>query len=897
MIRIFWAFTLSTVLFASMAASGQSTIKKSINTNWIFHKGNLEGVPSGSLEEGEWEQVSLPHSWNTADVLDDEAGYYRGVGWYRKELFVSPTDKDKKAFLFFEGVNQEATVYVNGKLAGTHAGGYTRFCFPVDHLLTYEEGVANEILLKVDNSHNEDIPPLSADFTFFGGLYRDVYLITKNKVFFDLSDHAATGIFVTTPAVTKEKASVQVKATVVNSALLAKALTVESTIRDKKGRLIARAKQKLHAKPQQKATFTLTFKDISSPQLWSPEDPYLYTIETTIREGAETDPLDSVVHPLGFRWFSFDPGKGFFLNGVPYKLIGASRHQDYDQMGNALPDAMHVQDVTMLKEMGANFLRVAHYPQDPAVLEACDRLGLLASVEIPVVNQISESRAFAENSKWMMLEMIRQNYNHPSVIIWAYMNEVLLRPKYKDQPERQAAYFKEVAALARELEALTRKEDPYRYTMIPNHGDFNRYNEVGLTEIPMLVGWNLYQGWYGANLEGFAAFLDRHRKELPHKPLLVTEYGADADPRLRSFAPERFDMTVEYATIYHAYYLEEMMKRPFVAAAMFWNLADFNSEERIDAVPHINNKGILGIDRKPKDTYFYYQAHLLGSPFLKIGSSQWTLRSGLADAPDLQVSSQPLEVYTNLDSVSLSVNGRKIGGKKAVNRLAVFNVPFADGVNQVEVASMKDGVLYKDRTKITFKLLPRNFRTTIAFREINISAGDKRYFTDEKLQQVWLPDQPYEAGSYGWVGGRPFTLQHQYRQGYGTDKNIKGTNYDPIYQTQITGIRQYKLDVPPGQYELTLHFAELLSDKEQQVLAYNLNSATAKETLHQRVFDVLINGEYVLQPLSNQQELIPERAYSTKVMITVEGEEGIEIRFQPRQGEAILNGLQLRKLY
>ncbi|RZM15925.1 MAG: hypothetical protein EOO88_43215, partial [Pedobacter sp.] len=345
---------------------------------------------------------------------------------------------------------------------------------------------------------------------------------------------------------------------------------------------------------------------VTYPTLWSVASPYLYKASTIITEASTGKVLDEIEHSVGFRWFTFDASQGFFLNGKSLKLIGASRHQDRKGFGNAVPDSLARKDVVLLKEMGGNFLRVAHYPQDPAVLKACDELGILASVEIPVVNEITETDSFYNNCLQMQVEMIRQHYNHPSVIIWCYMNEVLLRPSFNDDKARQTLYFSNIAKLAGRLDSLTRKEDPFRYTMIAHHGNYNQYKEVGLIDIPMIVGWNLYQGWYGSKIEDLPPYLDRYHRDYPQKPMMITEYGADADPRIRSTDPVRFDKSIEYATYYHQYYLEQIMQRPFVAGAQVWNLADFNSETRNESMPHINNKGLLQWDRTPKDPYYFY---------------------------------------------------------------------------------------------------------------------------------------------------------------------------------------------------------------------------------------------------------------------------------------------------
>src|SRR5690606_11246598 len=274
-------------------------------------------------------------------------------------------------------------------------------------------------------------------------------------------------------------------------------------------------------------------------------------------------------------------------------------------------------------------------------------------------------------------------------------------------------------------------------------GHMDRYERVGLTRIPMIVGWNLYQGWYSAGIEKFARNLDRHKERFPDKPVIITEYGADSDPRLRSFDPIRFDMTVEYANHYHQVYLDAIMERDFVAGATVWNLADFQSETRGDVVPHVNNKGIMGLDRKPKDTYYYYQSRLLGEPFIRIASRNWTQRVGISqkDAPRAV---QPLEIYTSLKEGQLLVNGERPKTKAAVDNVIRWQVPFRDGINTLEVVSQADGKNHKDYMEVNFTLWPYEFSQGRDFKYLAINLGTKeRIFVDDLTDQVWLYDQPY----------------------------------------------------------------------------------------------------------------------------------------------------------
>ncbi|MDO7846239.1 glycoside hydrolase family 2 TIM barrel-domain containing protein [Hymenobacter sp. M29] len=889
-------------LLLAVPATAQR-LTQSINSNWLFRKdeAGLTAAQASATAAG-WERISLPHTWNAADVLDDEPGYYRGVGWYRKALAVPADWQRRRVFLRFEGANQEAEVYVNGQLAGRHAGGYAAFSFPISQWLKFSgnEPATAEILVKLTNRYNPDIPPLTADFTFYGGIYRDVYLVAAEPVHFDLDNYASAGVFVSTPAVSVEAADVVVTGALVNESATNRKLTVISQLLDRAGLAVARQQTSLTLKPGQKQAFRQALPKLARPHLWTPDDPYLYRVVTAVREGKTGAPLDEVSSPVGLRWFRFDANEGFFLNGQHLKLIGTNRHQDFPGLGNALPDALAERDVLLLKQMGGNFLRVSHYPQDPAVLAACDRLGILASVEIPVVNAITDSPAFFQNCLTMQTEMIRQGYNHPSVIIWAYMNEVLLRlpTGLKRDNDAGRAYLGRVRALAQRLDSLSRREDPGRATMLVCHGDFGLYQQAGLLTIPQVLGWNLYAGWYSGDFSGFPAFLDRHHKELPSQPLLVTEYGADSDERLHALQPRRFDKTTEYANRYHEFYLRAMLERAFVAGSAVWNLAEFNSETRQEAVPHVNNKSLLTGDRRPKDAYLLYQAHLLKTPFLRIGSRAWTLRAGPAAGPDSLFCRQPVDVYTNQPAVRLLLNGRDLGTRPAAFGVARFSVPFGPGPNQLRAQAA--GQPIEDLADIEFQLIPTNLSSAqLPFTELNVSLGDERFFTDEKLHQVWVPEQEYRPGGWGYVGGHPYKMAGD-RLPYGSDRNILGTDYDAVYETQRLGLNQFRLDVPDGDYEITLHFAELETAPPAEQLAYNLagsGSTPAAPTAQTRDFTVSVNGLAVLPNPSSVAALLPLQAVSYKVPVSVRDGQGIVIDFKARMGEAFLNGIQVKKVF
>jgi beta-galactosidase len=433
--------------------------------------------------------------------------------------------------------------------------------------------------------------------------------------------------------------------------------------------------------------------------------------------------------------------------------------------------------------------------------------------------------------------------------------------------------------------------------MIPNHGAFSTYVDARLTQIPMLVGWNLYQGWYGGELSGFGGFLDRHKRELPDKPLLVTEYGGGADPRLRSFQPERFDFSVEYNNRLHQVYLDAIMERPFVAVSMVWNFADFNSETRVDAVPNMNNKGLLAWDRVPKDSYFLYHAYLHKEPFMKIPSSNWKLRSGMEDSHNAGVCTQPLEVYSNLDSVALYLDNKKIEKSQRDGVVHSWLVPFRNGKNEIIAKAYKNGEVHHDFLTIDFKL--QKYYTNDEkdeFIDLSISLGDKRYLVDEEADLIWLPGKEYRENNWGNTGGKAFVMKNTNRQPYGSDIQIYGTEYDPVFQTKLEGLDQYRFDVVDGYYEIILHFAELNLPEAKEVLPYNLDTETNMPEFKHRAFNVYLNDSLFLKNLSTRSELIPGKAFSAKTTMLLQNNEGLIIDFEAIKGLPFLNAIQIRRI-
>ena len=497
--KLFYIFIL---LFIVGWAQAQQRVVYTINDGWKFTKGSPFEAQLTGCDDSSWETVNIPHTWNDKDADDETPGFYRGPVWYRKQLFIDKSQEGRRAVIYFEGANQEVRFYLNGQFVGEHKGGYTRFCFDITPHLRY--GQENLFAIYVNNVYNPNIPPLSADFTFFGGIYRDVYLQFMNPVHIATNDYASSGVYIRTPEVNNSAASVEITTLLTNDMPQPTEIRVENIICDADGKEVKKTQAEVKLAAGETKTDISKKIKIDSPRLWDIDDPYRYMVYTRILDKRKGTLLDEVVNPLGLRWFKFDSEKGFFLNGKGRKLIGTARHQDYFQKGNALRDELHVQDVLLLKEMGGNYLRVSHYPQDPVIMEMCDKLGIVTSVEIPVVNAVTETEEFLHNSVEMAKEMVRQDFNRPSVMIWGYMNEIFLRRPYTEGKQLED-YYRFTEKVARALEATIREEDPSRYTMMAYHNMPQYYEDAHLTEIPMIQGWNLYQGWSYFQLVGWGS--------------------------------------------------------------------------------------------------------------------------------------------------------------------------------------------------------------------------------------------------------------------------------------------------------------------------------------------------------------------------------------------------------
>jgi beta-galactosidase len=640
-----------------------------LSGSWKFSRSDVTGASSTTFDDTNWSTVTVPHTWNATDGQDGGNDYYRGVGWYRRGVAVPAEAQGKDVFLQFDGSNIVTDVYVNGMLAGQHRGGFGRFRFDVTRLVT--PGADAVVAVKVSNAAFTDVPPLSGDFTFFGGIYRDVSLFVTDKLHVDVEHSASSGVYLDTSAVTASSATLRSRVRVRNNRSAAETVTVDTVVVDAMGtvagRLSASGSVAAGATSELAATSTFT-----SPHLWNGVTaPYLYTAFAEVRSGGT--PVDWVAQPLGFRSFTVDAARGFTLNGAYLDLHGVNRHQDRLNMGWALGKAQHDEDFALIREVGANTVRLAHYPHAEYVYDLTDRLGLVTWAEIPLVNAITDSTAFTNNAREQLLEMIRQHYNHPSIVFWGLANE----ERGKPDPN----------TLITALNTLAHTEDPSR----PTTQASAQADAAALNWRTDLVGFNKYYGWYDAasTVNDFAPWLDAIHQARPTARVSVSEYGAGASIGTHTASPVPRDHSEEYQNLFHETYWKALASRPFIWGKYVWNMFDFAADDRAEGDARgRNDKGLVTYDRRTrKDAFFWYQANWTIAPMVYVTSRRFTRRTQ---------ASTTIKVYSNAPSVEVRLNGTSLGSKSSSDHIFSWNATLRAGSNTVEAIGSSGGLTVTD---------------------------------------------------------------------------------------------------------------------------------------------------------------------------------------------------------
>ena len=580
--------------------------------------------------DGTTTTVDLPHTWNARDGQDGGNDYWRGTCIYRTH-FAAPqfNTVSHQVWIQFDGVNASAHVVLNGSPVCNHDGGYSTFRTNITELLRDE----NELTVEVDNSKNDRVYPQKADFTFYGGIYRDVSLMVVSKNHFALDYFGGPGIRIT-PTVQGADASVQVTTWHDGEG------EVSIELLDAAGNTVATGKG---------PDITLT---IFNAHLWNGvKDPYLYSCKARLVVNGTVE--DETTTRFGVRSFKVDPKKGFFLNGKSYPLHGVSRHQDRKGLGNAITREMHDEDMALIKEIGANTIRLAHYQHDQYFYDLCDEVGMVVWAEIPYISEHMPNGR--ENTISQMKELIIQNYNHPCIVCWGVSNEITISTKDK----------KDMLDNHRQLNDLCHEMDKTRLTTLACYamcGPFNRS-----AHITDMVSWNLYLGWYVPGFILNDLWMGFFHLCFPNRPFGYSEYGAEGMPNLHSTHPHRGDHTEEYQAKYHEYMLRCFKRHPWMWATHVWNMFDFAADARDQGgEPGMNHKGLVTFDRKTKkDSFYLYKAWWSDEAFVHICSKRFVERTG---------STATVKVYSNQSTVALYVNGNKVG-EQTGEHVFTFKVP------------------------------------------------------------------------------------------------------------------------------------------------------------------------------------------------------------------------------
>jgi len=657
-----------------------------VNKDWNFIK---EASSVEDVRKSTGKAICLPHTWNNKDGQDGGDDYYRGTCWYKKNLSLPAISKEEDLYLEFCGVAMTAKVYVNGDRLTCHEGGYSTFRVKVTKYALQSEDTTVELIVSADNSKNDRVYPQSADFTFYGGIYRDVNLIRVPKCHIALEYAGGPGVRVE-PGITGEISVKSLSADAKGGAssfqspaeeeiLQADAL-IKTNVYLEGAACDGNESDNAANSAEQSIRFTVLDREknvvittnanasveLSMPaaRLWNgTKDPYLYTMKVELMDSDGTV-SDEIEIPFGIRKMEITPDKGFLLNEREYPLRGVSRHQDRRDAGNALTYDMHKEDLDIIMEMGANSIRLAHYQHAQEFYDLCDERGIVTWAEIPYITMHMEEGR--ENILSQMKELIVQNFNHPSISVWGLSNEIT------------AASVMDESLLEnhRALNDLAHSLDATRPTTMANV--FMLETDSEILTIPDVNAYNLYFGWYLGELEENDSFFDEFHTKYPNRPMGFSEYGADANKRFHNTHPDKGDYSEEYQCIYHEHILKMIEARPWLWCTYVWNMFDFAADGRDEGGEHgLNQKGLVSFDRKEKkDAFYLYKAYWSRESFLHICGKSYAARSG---------DTTQVKVYSNLPEVTLFVNGQEFE-KKQGQRIFVFDVPMKGNLELRAVA-------------------------------------------------------------------------------------------------------------------------------------------------------------------------------------------------------------------
>lgn len=855
---------------------------------WRFKQDNgLQGAEQPAFSDADWERVSVPHTWNrvghyvptSADRVNtpETINKTQGVGWYRLTFTPPSSFRGKRAWLQFDAASRKAEVWLNGVRLGEHSGGFS--AFRLDATAALKAGQANLLVVKTDNTHpalrkpTADILPLTGDFFVHGGLYRPVSLIATDAAHLEMLDHGGPGVYAATRSIADGRAQVSVRAKVRNDGRSAAPITVTARLVDAEGRVVAERSRPVSLPGGEGATVEHELT-IEKARLWQGvEDPYLYhlVVELQGRGGQVLDRLDQA---FGVRQMRFDPATGFFLNGKPLRLKGVGLHQDLEGKGWAQSAADIEADVALIREMGANSIRLTHYQHGRTVHDLADRYGLILWDEIPLVTlwtvargQMEATAGLRANARRQLQELIRQNYNHPSVAVWGIANEVdfgASLPGFLTGDQGEPA---DPRPLLRELNALAKAEDPMRPTVQANCCEGRLF--AGDVEIPIvapetdLSGVNRYFGWYYGDVDDLGPHLDATRRKRPAQPLAVTEYGAGGavtmhtdDPRGGPPDSRGRNQPEEYMSYVHEHAWGTLQSKPYLWGAWLWNSFDFATTVRREGDANdINTKGLVTYDRKiKKDAFFFYKANWSEAPTLHINGRRYVDRA-------YRVTN--VRIYSNAASTELSLNGRSLGAKTNCPQMTcVWEAVKLDlGDNVLVAAARFPGGDQQDR--VVWRVAPD------AAQAIRIDSG----------ALIAAPAGAVRFGSDAFFeGGKPGTVNKAADYGKAKEtKAIADAAHPEVAATYRSGDFRYRVPLDNGRYEVTLTFVE--------------PGAKAGE----RQFDVFAGGQRKLDRLdvaaaAGAPLTAVVRSFPARVSDGV-----LDLEFRGRVGEAVVSSVEITR--
>ena len=648
-------------MFGSKCAAREIVL---LQENWKFYQGEMTNASVAGFDDGAWQTVSLPHCWGWKEAQQGKS-FYRGAGWYHYAL-AAKAETGKRYFLRFDAASTVADVWLNGIFLGQHRGGFGAFCFEITTNLSASG--TNLLAVRVSNALAPDVAPLSGDFNVYGGLYRLVHLIETDEECFALTDHASSGVAWLQTDVTSTQAMLNVTAQISNGSSHSRKCNLVTKLLAADGQVVAQTNEMIQLAPRTTAPYWSTLV-VANPHLWNGrKDPYLYRAVAGLQT-TNGVMLDIVPQTLGLRYYEISPDRGFLLNGQPYPIHGVCRHQDRYNKGWAISESDMEEDVALMKDMGVTAVRCAHYQHNDYFYSLCDQAGILVWAEIPQVDDIEDTPAFEETSRNQLLDLIRQNINHPSIFAWSLFNEVGNGPTKDPHRELQ------------NLNTLAHGEDPTRPTIAATCT--SRFPQMN--KIPDLLGWNIYPGWYGGkdSLTNFGSWLDEHRYTSRSGGFCLSEYGAGANIRQHEAVAQQPKTTgpwhsEEWQAVVHEQDWAAIKSHPYVWGSFAWNMFDFCVAKRNEgSQPGLNDKGLVSFDRQTKkDAFFFYQANWSDKPMIHITSRRFIDRTNAVT---------DIKIYSNARAVELYVNGNSIG-RQDVKDNHVFlwkNVQLNQGVNHI----------------------------------------------------------------------------------------------------------------------------------------------------------------------------------------------------------------------